>query len=302
MSLQNQRHCARAMARTGDSGRCRAGLYLSGFLPGARDTTGHKRAKPGIHRSFTVRLGVEWHKARPVTWTVVWIRGRRLLPSSDGTRGPYGGGRRTAPCRCTAFPAGPKAGSSPTSVSSANGSALPRPCGPQLYPWSRQSAPSNQSAPQKEVQEAVQDEVQQQPAPEVEPEVRQADEHGHFGSAAIWLGILAIGAALAAGIWVYRKSHRFAAYASAPSASRVRTEDLRSTTAGAPEAHFGPDSVAVLPLTNGGGDANSDYLSDGITESLIGNLAHVPQLRVKSRSSVFRYKGKDVDPQKAGKN
>ena len=64
--------------------------------------------------------------------------------------------------------------------------------------------------------------------------------------------------------------------------------------------HPDADSVAVLPLTNGGGNANSDYLSDGITESLIGNLAHVPQLRVKSRSSVFRYKGKDVDPQKAG--
>src|SRR5208283_3845118 len=60
------------------------------------------------------------------------------------------------------------------------------------------------------------------------------------------------------------------------------------------------DSIAVLPFTNGGEDANTDYLSDGITESLIGNLAHIPQLKVKSRSSVFRYKGKDVDAQKAG--
>ncbi len=60
------------------------------------------------------------------------------------------------------------------------------------------------------------------------------------------------------------------------------------------------DSVAVLPFTNGGGDANTDYLSDGITESLIGNLAHVPQLKVRSRNSVFRYKGKDVDVQKVG--
>ena len=60
------------------------------------------------------------------------------------------------------------------------------------------------------------------------------------------------------------------------------------------------DSIAVLPFTNGGGDANTDYLSDGITESLIGNLAHVPDLKVKSRNSVFRYKGKDVDVQKAG--
>ena len=60
------------------------------------------------------------------------------------------------------------------------------------------------------------------------------------------------------------------------------------------------DSLAVLPFTNVSGDANSDYLSDGITESLISNLAHVPQLKVKSRNSAFRYKGKDVDVQKAG--
>jgi serine/threonine protein kinase len=60
------------------------------------------------------------------------------------------------------------------------------------------------------------------------------------------------------------------------------------------------DSIAVLPFTNGGADANSDYLSDGITESLIDNLTHVPELKVKSRNSVFRYKGKDVDAQKAG--
>ena len=60
------------------------------------------------------------------------------------------------------------------------------------------------------------------------------------------------------------------------------------------------DSLAVLPFTNGSGDANTDYLSDGITESLIGSLTHVPGLKVKSRNSVFRYKGKDVDMQKVG--
>ena len=61
------------------------------------------------------------------------------------------------------------------------------------------------------------------------------------------------------------------------------------------------DSLAVLPFVNGGGDANADFLSDGITESLIANLAHVPQLKVKSRSSVFRYKGTDqLDIQKVG--
>ena len=60
------------------------------------------------------------------------------------------------------------------------------------------------------------------------------------------------------------------------------------------------DSIAVLPFTNRGADASTDYLSDGITESLIASLAHVPELKVKSRNSVFRYKGKDVDVQKAG--
>jgi eukaryotic-like serine/threonine-protein kinase len=60
------------------------------------------------------------------------------------------------------------------------------------------------------------------------------------------------------------------------------------------------DSVAVLPFTNVGGDANTDYLSDGITESLIASLTHIPELKVKSRNSVFRYKGKEVDTQKVG--
>jgi len=59
------------------------------------------------------------------------------------------------------------------------------------------------------------------------------------------------------------------------------------------------DSIAVLPFTNDG-EINTDYLSDGITESLIGSLARVPELKVKSRNSVFHYKGKDVDMQKIG--
>ena len=68
------------------------------------------------------------------------------------------------------------------------------------------------------------------------------------------------------------------------------------------EARDFPDSIAVLPFSNTRGDANSDYLSDGITESLIGNLARVPQLKVKSRDSVFRYKGKDLDLATVGGN
>jgi TolB-like protein/predicted Ser/Thr protein kinase/Tfp pilus assembly protein PilF len=61
------------------------------------------------------------------------------------------------------------------------------------------------------------------------------------------------------------------------------------------------ESIAVIPFSNSGGNADTDYLSDGLTESLISSLVHVPQLKVKSRNSVFRYKGKDIDVQKVGK-
>jgi serine/threonine-protein kinase len=60
------------------------------------------------------------------------------------------------------------------------------------------------------------------------------------------------------------------------------------------------NSVAVLPFVNSSGDADGDYLSDGITESLIANLSQVRSLRVTARSTVFRYKGKEMDPQKIG--
>ncbi|HEV7843274.1 MAG TPA: serine/threonine-protein kinase, partial [Pyrinomonadaceae bacterium] len=61
------------------------------------------------------------------------------------------------------------------------------------------------------------------------------------------------------------------------------------------------DSVAVLPFVNVGGNANTEYLSDGITESLINSLSQLPNLKVIARSSVFRYKGKEVDPQVVGR-
>src|SRR5215216_556874 len=61
-------------------------------------------------------------------------------------------------------------------------------------------------------------------------------------------------------------------------------------------ARRGIDSLAVLPLANWSGDADMDYLSDGITESIINNLSPLPRLRVMARSTVFRYKGKEIDP------
>lgn len=60
-------------------------------------------------------------------------------------------------------------------------------------------------------------------------------------------------------------------------------------------------SVAVLPFVNVSADPNTDYLSDGITESIINSLSQLPNLSVMSRSSVFRYKRPDVDPQAAGR-
>jgi TolB-like protein/tetratricopeptide (TPR) repeat protein/DNA-binding winged helix-turn-helix (wHTH) protein len=58
------------------------------------------------------------------------------------------------------------------------------------------------------------------------------------------------------------------------------------------------DSIAVLPFANA--DANTEYLSDGITTGLIHTLSRVPQLRVMSRATVFHYKGRQADPQKVG--
>ena len=60
------------------------------------------------------------------------------------------------------------------------------------------------------------------------------------------------------------------------------------------------DSIAILPLVNASNDPNTEYLSDGITESIISNLSQLPQLRVMARSTVFRFKGQTVDAQEVG--
>lgn len=62
------------------------------------------------------------------------------------------------------------------------------------------------------------------------------------------------------------------------------------------------DSVAVLPFVNGSGDPDNEYLSDGITESLISRLSRLQSLRVTARSTAFRYKGTEMDPQKIGQD
>ncbi len=60
------------------------------------------------------------------------------------------------------------------------------------------------------------------------------------------------------------------------------------------------DSIAVLPLANASNDPTAEYLSDGITETIINTLSRLSGLRVMARSTVFRYKGRDVDPQELG--
>jgi len=61
------------------------------------------------------------------------------------------------------------------------------------------------------------------------------------------------------------------------------------------------ESIAVMPFVNESGNADVEYLSDGMTETLISSLSQLPNLNVKGRSSVFRYKGKDVDTKTLGK-
>ena len=100
-----------------------------------------------------------------------------------------------------------------------------------------------------------------------------------------------------------------------PSASDLRrdldelAQSLRSREEGLPHlAHerlrgrtFAIDSLAVLPFENATGDPDSEYLSDGITETLINRLSQMPGLRVVPRSSAFRYKGQVIDQNKVGR-
>jgi eukaryotic-like serine/threonine-protein kinase len=62
------------------------------------------------------------------------------------------------------------------------------------------------------------------------------------------------------------------------------------------------DSLAVLPFENVGGDPNNEYLSDGVAETLINKLSRLPDLKVMARSTTFRFRDKDADPRKVGRD
>ena len=61
-------------------------------------------------------------------------------------------------------------------------------------------------------------------------------------------------------------------------------------------------SVAVLPFVNATADPANEYLSDGLTESLIGTLSQLPDLKVMARSTVFKFKGREDDPRQIGQS
>ena len=88
---------------------------------------------------------------------------------------------------------------------------------------------------------------------------------------------------------------------SAQQAAGPETPTVSATVAAEVETREPPiDSLAVLPLRNVSKDPNSEYLSEGITESIINTLSRISKLRVLAPSTVFRFKGKDVDPQEIG--
>jgi eukaryotic-like serine/threonine-protein kinase len=88
-----------------------------------------------------------------------------------------------------------------------------------------------------------------------------------------------------------------------PQTRRKRARGLHSQTTSARARRSSKiiDSLAVLPFDNASREPEQEYLSDGIAGSLINILATVPQLRVMAQSTVFRYKGRDIDPQTVGR-
>src|ERR1700720_1911836 len=82
--------------------------------------------------------------------------------------------------------------------------------------------------------------------------------------------------------------------------SQTSTDDTRALRARRVSKTI--DSLAVLPFDNASRDPEYEYLSDGITASLINILATVPKLRVMAQSTVFRFKGRGIDPQAVGRD
>ncbi|HEU5247909.1 MAG TPA: hypothetical protein VFU09_12545, partial [Candidatus Udaeobacter sp.] len=101
-----------------------------------------------------------------------------------------------------------------------------------------------------------------------------------------WIYIVLLAAVLSIGLFFLARY----------TASRKQTESAAKQRG----AELPAQSIAVLPFDNQNRDPDTDYLSDGITESIIHSLSQLSQLKVMARSTVFQYKGKEVDPRKVG--
>ena len=80
-----------------------------------------------------------------------------------------------------------------------------------------------------------------------------------------------------------------------------RTSSGRAVPAGRARRPRPAASLGVLPFVNEGADPDLEYLSDGISETIINALSPLPRLKVMARSTMFRYRGKSVDPQRVGR-
>ena len=81
----------------------------------------------------------------------------------------------------------------------------------------------------------------------------------------------------------------------------LRGSDVPAARSVSSGTHRSPlESIAVLPFSNLSGDPDAEYLSDGIAESIIHSLSRLPRLRVMARSTLSRYKGREIDPRAVG--
>jgi eukaryotic-like serine/threonine-protein kinase len=94
--------------------------------------------------------------------------------------------------------------------------------------------------------------------------------------------------------------HRFASARDLAAALRTLLTDSAATHTTVTRRRARMRSLAVLPFVNTSGETEADYLSDGVTESIINSLSQLPKLRVVPRSTVFAYKGVAVNPRSVG--
>jgi len=90
-------------------------------------------------------------------------------------------------------------------------------------------------------------------------------------------------------------------HSSSTSKQRVQGSSVQNAVLRPPRVSKIIDSLAVLPFENASGDPEHEYLSDGITGSLINILATLPKLRVMAQSTVSRFKAREIDPQAVGR-